>query len=362
MNPFASDTIRPVRFTDDRLWLLDQHRLPDEETFLPLDDAPAVAEAIRAMVVRGAPAIGIAAAFGVVLACRQALEAVDWRERVAADIATLRASRPTAVNLFWALDRMQARVDAAADAHAALETTREAARAMLEADIAGNRDLGAHGAALIEPGRAVLTHCNTGSLAPGGYGTALGVIRAAWDRGRITGVYADETRPWLQGSRLTAWELVHDGIPVTLLCEGAAARLLQSGAVSWVVVGADRIAANGDTANKIGTYGLALMARAHGVRFMVAAPVATIDFATPAGDAIPIEERDAAEVLTLGGQAVAAAGAGAYNPAFDVTPAGLIDAIVTERGVVENPGTERLAAWRPEGGTNAGTAGMRDGS
>lgn len=362
MNDFVSDTIRPVRFADDRLWLLDQRRLPAQETFLPLDDAPAVADAIREMVVRGAPAIGITAAFGVVLACHQALQATDWRERVGADIATLRAARPTAVNLFWALDRMQAVVAAAGSARAALTATRETAMAMLEADIAGNRELGAHGAALIEPGRAVLTHCNTGSLATGGYGTALGVIRAAWDQGHITGVYADETRPWMQGSRLTAWELVHDGIPVTLLCEGAAARLLQSGEVGCVVVGADRIAANGDTANKIGTYGLALLARAHGVRFMVAAPVATIDYATPAGDAIPIEQRDAGEVLTLAGQPLAAAGAAAYNPAFDVTPAGLIDAIVTERGVIETPDAERLAAWRPHPGDTPEPRGVHEGT
>ncbi|WP_019626183.1 S-methyl-5-thioribose-1-phosphate isomerase [Thioalkalivibrio sp. ALJT] len=341
-----SDTIRPIHFADGRLQLLDQRRLPRETLWQSYDAAPAVAEAIRAMVVRGAPAIGITAGFGVVLACQNALGQADWRERIAADIETLRAARPTAVNLFWALDRMQGVMSGCTDAESALAAAEGSARAMLEADIAGNRRLGALGAERIAAGSGVLTHCNTGSLATGGYGTALGVIRAAWDAGRIREVFADETRPWLQGSRLTAWELVHDGIPVQLLCEGAAASLLRSGRVGWVIVGADRIAANGDTANKIGTYGLALLARAHGVRFMVAAPVATIDFAMTDGTGIPIEQRGEEEVLELGGTRVAAAGAHAFNPAFDVTPANLIDAIVTERGVVEAPTRERLATLR----------------
>ncbi|WP_018872545.1 S-methyl-5-thioribose-1-phosphate isomerase [Thioalkalivibrio sp. ALJ16] len=341
-----SDTIRPIHFAEGRLQLLDQRRLPQETLWHSYDAAPAVAEAIRAMVVRGAPAIGITVGFGVVLACQNALGQADWRERVAADIETLRAARPTAVNLFWALDRMEAVVSGCADAETALAAAGQHAREMLATDIAGNRQLGALGAALIPPGSGVLTHCNTGSLATGGYGTALGVIRAAWDAGRIGEVFADETRPWLQGSRLTAWELVHDGIPVQLLCEGAAASLMRSGRVGWVIVGADRIAANGDTANKVGTYGLALLARAHGVRFMVAAPVATIDFAMEDGAGIPIEQRGEDEVLQLGGTRVAAEGARAFNPAFDVTPADLIDAIVTERGVIESPTRERLAALR----------------
>ncbi|WP_018879094.1 S-methyl-5-thioribose-1-phosphate isomerase [Thioalkalivibrio sp. ALE9] len=346
MNREHSDTIRPIRFHHGELQLLDQRRLPGENLWQRYRDAPAVAAAIRDMVVRGAPAIGITAGFGVVLACQRAIGQDDWRASIAADIETLRAARPTAVNLFWALDRMQALVDASPSAEAAVAATQVEAEWMLESDIAGNRRLGALGARLIEPGQGVLTHCNTGSLATGGYGTALGVIRAAWDAGRIEEVFADETRPWLQGSRLTAWELVHDGIPVQVLCEGAAASLLRSGRVGWVIVGADRIAANGDTANKIGTYGLALLARAHGVRFMVAAPVATIDFEMPDGTGIPIEQRGEDEVLALAGQRVAAEGARGYNPAFDVTPAELIDAIVTERGVVEAPTAERLAALR----------------
>jgi methylthioribose-1-phosphate isomerase len=348
MNAILPDTIRPIRFEDGALHLLDQRLLPHERRESAYTDPRAVAMAIREMVVRGAPAIGITAAFGVVLACREALERDEgfWRERVDAAIGQLAASRPTAVNLFWALDRMRRVLDGCTSPEAALAATLDAAHAMLEADIAANRRMGALGAALIEPGRAVLTHCNTGSLATGGFGTALGVIRSAWADGRITEVFADETRPWLQGARLTAWELVHDGIPVRLLCEGAAASLLRSGQVGWVIVGADRIAANGDTANKIGTYGLAVLAREHGVGFMVAAPVSTIDFDMDDGAQIPIEMRPESEVLQLAGQTVAAPGAKAWNPAFDVTPAGLIDAIVTEHGVVGAPDRDGLAALR----------------
>lgn len=353
MKKVHSDTIRPIRFAKGQLQLLDQRRLPHETLWQTYDATPAVAEAIRDMVVRGAPAIGITAAFGVALACQRAQGHDDWRARVAGDVETLRGARPTAVNLFWALDRMQAEVTASASAEAAVAATTAAAQRMLDADIAGNRNMGALGAELIEPGRGVLTHCNTGSLATGGYGTALGVIRAAWDAGRIEEVFANETRPWLQGSRLTAWELVHDGIPVQVLCEGAAASLLRSGRIGWVIVGADRIAANGDTANKIGTYGLAVLARAHGVRFMVAAPVATIDFDMPNGDGIPIEQRGEDEVLALGGQRVAADGARGFNPAFDVTSADLIDAIVTESGVVEAPTMERLGVLREPAATGS---------
>jgi methylthioribose-1-phosphate isomerase len=267
-----------------------------------------------------------------------------WRPEVDAAIERLAASRPTAVNLFWALDRMRAVIEGCRSAAEACAATLVEAQAMLEADIAANRRMGTTGAALIEPGRGVLTHCNTGSLATGGFGTALGVIRSGWGEGRITEVFADETRPWLQGSRLTAWELQRDGIPVQLLCEGAAASLLRSGRVGWVIVGADRIAANGDTANKIGTYGLALLSRAHGVGFMVVAPISTIDFAIADGAEIPIEMRPESEVLGLNGHPVAAPGARAWNPAFDVTPAALIDVIVTEHGAVHRPDREGLAA------------------
>ncbi|TVP89333.1 MAG: S-methyl-5-thioribose-1-phosphate isomerase [Thioalkalivibrio sp.] len=346
------DTIRPIRFDAGRLHLLDQRLLPAESRVNAYDDAAAVAEAIRDMVVRGAPAIGITAAFGVVLACDRARDrnAAPWRAEVDAAIERLAASRPTAVNLFWALDRMQVVLDRCGSVAEACTATLAEAQAMLEADIAANRRMGATGAALIEPGRAVLTHCNTGSLATGGFGTALGVIRASWGEGRITEVFADETRPWLQGSRLTAWELLRDGIPVQLLCEGAAASLLRTGRVGWVIVGADRIAANGDTANKIGTYGLALLARAHGVGFMVAAPLNTVDFEIAEGAAIPIEMRAESEVLGLGARAVAAPGARAWNPAFDVTPADLIDVIVTEHGAVHRPDRAGLAALRERSG------------
>ncbi len=339
------DSIRPIRFDNGVLYLLDQRLLPGETRENAYTDPLAVAAAIQNMVVRGAPAIGITAGFGVVLACQVARRAgaVAWRTEVDAVIDRLAASRPTAVNLFWALDRMRQLVARCDSVDEACTATRDLAEAMLRDDIAANRRMGELGAALIEPGRAVLTHCNTGSLATGGFGTALGVIRYAWAGGRITEVFADETRPWLQGARLTAWELVQDAIPVCLLCEGAAASLLRTGKVGWVIVGADRIAANGDTANKIGTYGLAALAREHGVKFMVAAPISTIDFAMPDGSGIPIETRPESEVLGIGGQTVAAAGARAWNPAFDVTPARLITAIVTELGVVLGPDQEKLA-------------------
>ena len=348
MNLPLPDSIRPIRFKNGVLYLLDQRRLPGEARENAYTEPQAVAAAIRDMVVRGAPAIGITAGFGVVLACAAARrdQKTPWRAQVDIAMAQLAASRPTAVNLFWALDRMRRILDGCTSAEQACAVSLEAAQAMLDDDIAANRRMGMLGAALIAPGRAVLTHCNTGSLATGGFGTALGVIRSAWAGGRITEVFADETRPWLQGARLTAWELVQDEIPVRLLCEGAAASLLRSGEVGWVIVGADRIAANGDTANKIGTYGLAILAREHGVDFMVAAPVSTIDFATNDGAGIPIETRPESEVLQLAGQPVAAPGARAWNPAFDVTPAGLITAVVTEHGVVRRPDRESLAALR----------------
>jgi methylthioribose-1-phosphate isomerase len=339
----AHDTVRAVHWTGDRLRLLDQRLLPRESVYLEIPDAAAAAQAIRDMVVRGAPAIGITAAYAVVMAARALpAETADWLVALKPDLDRLAASRPTAVNLFWALARMGRVIEAGgADIPRRLEAE---ARRIHDDDLAANRRMGELGAALIDPAEAVLTHCNTGSLATGGYGTALGVIRSAYGQKRIRKVYADETRPWLQGSRLTAWELVQDGIPVDLICEGAAASLMRAGRVGWVVVGADRIAANGDTANKIGTYALAVLARHHGVRFMVVAPTSTVDMETPDGSGIPIEERGAAEVLSLAGRPVAAEGAGAWNPAFDVTPAELIDAIVTERGVVERPDRAKMTA------------------
>lgn len=329
----AHDTIRAVQWHGDRLRLLDQRLLPAEESWLDCRDASAVTQAIKDLAVRGAPAIGIAAAWGVVLAAQQ---------RVPMDkaLAQLRAARPTAVNLMWALDRMKACMDAGADA-VALE--REA-QAIQDEDLAANRHMGELGAALIAPGSGVMTHCNTGSLATSGYGTALGVIRAGVAGGRIQQVYAGETRPWQQGARLTMWELVRDGIPAKLIADSAASHLMKSGAVQWVIVGADRISANGDTANKIGTYQLAIAARHHGVKFMVVAPSSTVDMATASGDDIEIELRDASELLSVAGRRTVVDGAQAWNPVFDVTPASLIDAIVTERGVIEHPTTERMRA------------------
>ena len=338
------DSIRAMEWTGDALSLLDQRQLPSRETRLQLNNAEQVAEAIQAMVVRGAPAIGITAAYGMVLAARSAYAAdpVNWRQGLQQARARLAAARPTAVNLIWALQRMERRArDIEGDPGAALLAE---ARAIHEEDLAANRRMGELGAALIEPDSGVLTHCNTGSLATGGYGTALGVIRSAWADGRINAVFADETRPWLQGARLTAWELVQDRIPVTLLADAAAAHLMKLGKVQWVVVGSDRIAANGDVANKIGTYSAALAARYHGVKFMVVAPASTVDMETASGADIPIESRAADEVLSLAGQPVAAAGAGAWNPAFDITPAELVDAIVTERGVVLKPTPAKMAA------------------
>ncbi|MFZ1620392.1 S-methyl-5-thioribose-1-phosphate isomerase, partial [Dokdonella sp.] len=257
-----------------------------------------------------------------------------------AALPILRAARPTAVNLMWALDRMQRRIAEGADA-AALEGE---AQAIQDEDLAANRHMGELGAALLGTDAGVITHCNTGSLATAGYGTALGVIRAGVSAGRIARVFAGETRPWLQGARLTMWELVRDQIPATLVSDSAAAHLMKSGQVQWVIVGADRIAANGDVANKIGTYQLAIVARHHGVKFMVVAPASTVDMSTSSGEHIEIEMRDPDELLAHSGQRTVVEGAVAWNPVFDVTPAGLIDALVTERGVIENPDAARMQA------------------
>lgn len=339
------DTVHAIEWTGKQLHLLDQRLLPSEKIFLQYSDATAVAEAIRDMVVRGAPAIGITAAYAVVLSAIQHGVTPDWYQAVLRDIDRLAASRPTAVNLFWALDRMRRCLKE--QEFAPVEQLEAEAIKIHQEDAEANYHMGELGAALIESGD-VITHCNAGALATGGYGTALGVIRSAYASDRIGRVYADETRPWLQGARLTAWELLQDQIPVTLLCEGAAASLMKSGGVSWVIVGSDRIAANGDVANKIGTYSLAINARHHGVRFMVAAPTSTIDMQASSGADIPIEERDPHEILSLGGQRIAAEGAEAWNPAFDVTPAELVDAIVTEKGVVMNPDAQKMRALMSE--------------
>ncbi len=337
-----ADTVAAIRWQDNELQLLDQRLLPHEVAYLGYDDAGAVADAIRDMVVRGAPAIGITAAYGIVLAARARFTPSPdgWKAAIEADLQTLAAARPTAVNLFWAIERMRAVI---ADIDGNPESTLLAAAKRIHTDdIAANRRMGELGTALIEAPCAILTHCNAGALATGGYGTALGVVRAGFAAGKITHVYADETRPWMQGARLTAWEMVQEGISVTLQAEGAAAHLMKQGRVGWVIVGSDRITANGDVINKIGTYGLAVLARYHGVKFMVVAPASTVDMDIACGDDVTIEQRSPDEVLYLAGQRIAAPGAEAWNPAFDVTPAGLVDAIVTERGVVRNPDAEKM--------------------
>lgn len=337
------DNVRAVELRDRKVYLLDQRELPGILRHEVCETASEVARAIAAMVVRGAPAIGVTAAYGVVLAVQEAYRRAPlrWRQVVAEDLLVLRASRPTAVNLGWALDVMEAALPLGTEDPIPAVTA--AAVRLHQEDIVANRRMGAFGAALLPNHARVLTHCNTGALATGGYGTALGVIRAAAGGRGVAAIYADETRPWLQGARLTAWELLQEGLPVTLLADSAASALLRTGAVDAVLVGADRIAANGDTANKIGTYGLAISARHHGVRFYVVAPVSTIDLRCPNGSGIPIEERDGEEVLALRGVRHSPVGAQAWNPVFDVTPADLIDALITEHGVIERPDTAKIA-------------------
>jgi methylthioribose-1-phosphate isomerase len=338
------DRIRPLRWTGQALEVLDQRKLPFVVEYLTCTTSDEVAAAIHALAVRGAPAIGIAAAWGAVLAER-AIEADDVDEaaaRLEPALQRLNAARPTAVNLAWALARMRgalARADG--DWRRVLE---DEAQAIDSEDLAANRRMGALGASLIAPGSGVLTHCNTGSLATAGFGTALGVIRAGVAQGRIDEVFAGETRPWLQGARLTVWELQQDGIDATLIADSAASHLMKTGKVQWVVVGADRICANGDVANKIGTYQLAIAARHHGVGFMVVAPSSTVDMATATGDLIHIEEREAGELHSLGGTRTVAEGIHAWNPVFDVTPHDLIDAIVTEKGIIQRPDEASMQA------------------
>ena len=326
--------VQPIAWLGDRLRLLDQRLLPLEEKYLDCRTAAEVADAIHGMAVRGAPAIGIAAAYGLVLGLRNKKEGFEAAEKV------LAASRPTAVNLRWALARLRGLWQRGADA-AALEAE---ARRIDQEDLTQNLLMGELGAALIPREAQVITHCNTGALATGGHGTALGVIRTAHRQGKLAQVYNTETRPWLQGARLTAWELLREGIPSRLIADGAAAHLMRIQRIDWVIVGADRIAANGDTANKIGTYMLAVAAQRHGAKFMVVAPSGTFDLQCPDGDHIPIEERTAQELTEFRGQRIAPTGMQAFNPVFDVTPAELIDAIVCERGVIENPTTAKVMA------------------
>ncbi|AXQ29508.1 S-methyl-5-thioribose-1-phosphate isomerase [Solimonas sp. K1W22B-7] len=319
-----SGHVLPIVWADPVLRLLDQRVLPHELSYLDCQSAEDVASAIHGMAVRGAPAIGIAAAYGLVLAVNRDPQSFDTAFRVLAE------SRPTAVNLRWALERMREVWRRTPDAAALLAE----AIAIHEEDLAQNLKIGAYGAALLGQGAKVVTHCNTGALATGGHGTALGVIRSAWAAGHLAQVFNTETRPWLQGARLTAWELQQEGIPAKLVADGAVAHLMTREKIDWVIVGADRIAANGDTANKIGTYALAVAARRHGVKFMVAAPSGTFDLHCPSGQAIPIEERTPRELTEFRGEPVAPLGYDAFNPVFDVTPAELIDAIVCERGVI----------------------------
>ncbi len=341
-----SSSIQPIRWLDNELILLDQRILPFHEEYRFYDDVNSVADAISDMVVRGAPAIGITAAYGIVLAARArfAQSSSDWKQAIEADLEALAQSRPTAVNLFWAIGHMHSLISKIEPGvNPELMLLAEAER-IHEDDITACKRMGDLGAELIEEKCGILTHCNAGALATGGYGTALGVIRSAYRDGKIERVYADETRPWMQGARLTAWEMVRENIPVTLQVEGAAGHLMKLGKVKWVVVGSDRIASNGDVANKIGTYNLAVLARYHGVKFMVVAPTTTVDMNINHGDDIHIEQRSTDEVLSLAGKRIAAEGAEAWNPAFDITPAELVDVIVTEKGVVLAPNADKMAA------------------
>jgi methylthioribose-1-phosphate isomerase len=339
-------TVEAIRWRGDVLELLDQRNLPVSLEWLSYDSAPAVADAIEQMVVRGAPAIGIAAAYGCALSCRMHAGHDDFFDLVAADLERLEVARPTAVNLAWAVSIMRDTLARLRNEpiDAIVRETANAACAIHAADRAANLTMGRLGADLLPSSARVLTHCNAGALATGGFGTALGVVRVANHDGKLNRLYACETRPWLQGARLTAWELLHDGIDVTLLADSAASFLMQGGELDWIVVGADRVAANGDVANKIGTYALAVAAQHHGVKFMVVAPASTIDMDTGTGADIPVEWRSADELTRFQGRNVAPAGASVWNPVFDVTPARLVDVLVTEKGVIEAPDEVRMKA------------------
>lgn len=341
--------IPTLEWTDAGVRFLDQTKLPSEETYVLAKTYHDVADVIRTMVVRGAPALGVTGAMGVALgvARSQAKTVRQLNEELSEICDSLAVTRPTAVNLFWGIDRIQNLVrrlsqDEKGNVAGIQKAAVAEARRMYEEDIAACREMGAHGAALLPTDGGVLTHCNAGALATCGYGSALGVIRAAVERGHKIHVYADETRPFLQGARLTAWELLHDNIPTTVLCDNMAASQMRAGKIQAVIVGADRIAANGDVANKIGTYGVAILAKEHGIPFYVAAPWATVDMATPTGDQIPIEERAAREVTHFNERQITPANAEICNPAFDVTPAKYVTAIITERGVLRGPYEESL--------------------
>jgi methylthioribose-1-phosphate isomerase len=345
---------KTIEWTEDGVRMIDQTRLPAEEVYRTCRDYREVAEAIRSMVIRGAPAIGVAAAMGIALGMRDssARSAGELRADFDTIAGTISKTRPTAVNLFWAVKRMrevfenslaQASPEAEKIRRTKARLVEEAGRVLAE-DVAANKAMGRHGAALLEDATAVLTHCNAGALATGGYGTALGVIRAAVEAGKKIHVFADETRPFLQGARLTAWELAKDGIPVTLITDNMAGHFIRQGQIRAAIVGADRIASNGDVANKIGTYTVAVLARENGIPFYVAAPLSTIDLSLASGDQIPIEERSAAEVTSLAGVPIAPQGVAARHPAFDVTPHRYVTAIITERGIAREPYGDSLKA------------------
>ncbi len=340
--------IPTLAWTPEGVRFIDQTKLPLEESYVLATTHEQVADVIVTMVVRGAPAIGVSAAYGIVLGAMNSTAATsqEFAPEFGKICACLAGTRPTAVNLFWAIDRMKRLFTRLQTSGATLSQVKEKllaeAHAMYEEDIAACKAMGEFGGTLLPDEAGVLTHCNAGALATCGYGTALGVIRSAVEQGKRIHVFADETRPFLQGARLTAWELMADGIDTTVICDNMAASLMRRGRIHAVVVGADRIAANGDTANKIGTYNVAILAKEHGIPFYVAAPWSTIDRATATGDAIPIEERSAIEVTHHGGKQLTPNGVGVCNPAFDVTPAKYITAIITERGVLRAPFTESL--------------------
>ena len=333
----------------DAVVMIDQRKLPAQEIYVHCKTAAEVAKAIRTMVIRGAPAIGVAAAMGIALGMRKSK--ATGTQKFAAEFQTIcdlmAATRPTAVNLFWAIDRMKQTFSAAVQAGESVDQIKDRldreADLIHDEDVASCRAMGAFGAEVVPTVAKILTHCNAGALATAGYGTALGVIRGAVEQGKSVAVFADETRPFLQGARLTAWELIRDGIDTTVITDNMAGALMRQGRVNFIVVGADRIAANGDTANKIGTYSVAVLAREHQIPFYVAAPLSTIDLKTPDGEHIPIEERNSKEVTHVGGSQLVPEGAHVWNPAFDVTPHHLIAGIITERGIFRAPYTESLA-------------------
>jgi methylthioribose-1-phosphate isomerase len=346
--------VRTIEWRGDAVLMLDQRLLPNREVMRICRDYRAVAAAIRSMVIRGAPAIGVAAAMGVALGIK-GYSGERARTRFAQVARSLKTTRPTAVNLAWAIDRMGRVLDdhRGLAAPALFRRMRAESVAIRDEDLAVNRSLGRYGAELLGSPATILTHCNAGALATAGYGTALGVVRAAREAGKSVAVFADETRPFLQGARLTAWELKQDHIPVTLIADSMAGSVLRSGRIDCVIVGTDRTAANGDVANKIGTYPLAVLAHRHRVPFYVAAPLSSIDLDCPDGDAIPIEERAAKELSEIAGKAIAPKGVAFFNPAFDVTPAELVTAIITERGIAYPPFEESLAALKARSDSTA---------